>query len=90
MTTEQTEQRRPIITLGQGINLGLVVVLLGAAWQLGEKMADMRVYMAQAQGAVDVLSARVETLSRQQDQMRADLKDVISEMRGIRDEAKPR
>jgi outer membrane murein-binding lipoprotein Lpp len=39
---------------------------------------------------VDVLSARVETLSRQQDQMRADLKDVISEMRGIRDEAKPR
>jgi outer membrane murein-binding lipoprotein Lpp len=90
VTTEQTEQRRPIITLGQGINLGLVVVLLGAAWQLGEKMADMRVYMAQAQGAVDVLSARVETLSRQQDQMRADLKDVISEMRGIRDEAKPR
>jgi hypothetical protein len=77
--------RRPPITLGNGINIGLAIVLIGAAWQLGEKVADMRVAQADSQGDIKALTASVSGLARAQDQMRDDLKDLDRKVQGISD-----
>ena len=74
--------RRPLVTLGQGINLGLVVVLLGAAWQLGERMAELRVNVAEAKGEIAVLAERISSLSASQGRMQTDLTLIRSEVNG--------
>lgn len=74
------DARKPLITLGQGLNLGLVVVLLGAAWQLGEKMAEMRVNLAEAKGEIAVLAERIRSLSMSQERMQTDLTVIRSEV----------
>lgn len=79
MTDSAGVSRRPLITPGQGVNIGLVIVLLGAAWQLGEKQADIRVLLAQTQGEIRALSTTVDGL-------RQDLRDLRAEVKGIKDE----
>lgn len=81
--TENAPSARPIITLGQGVNLGLVIVLLGAAWQLGERVADLRVFLAQTQGDIKTLSAGMDSL-------RQELRDVREEVKGIKNEDRTR
>ena len=81
--SEQAPQRRALITAGQGVNIGLVIVLLGAAWQLGERVADLRVSLAQTQGDIQTLSATVDNL-------RQEVRDIRTEMKGITNESRTR
>lgn len=75
--------RRALITAGQGVNIGLVIVLLGAAWQLGERVADLRVSLAQTQGDIQSLSVTVENL-------RQEVRDIRTEMKGNLNESRTR
>lgn len=75
----ENNDRRPLITTGQGVNIGLVIVLLGAAWQLGERVADLRVSLAQMQGDTEALSQAVDGL-------RQEIRDIREDVKGIKNE----
>lgn len=75
--------RRALITAGQGVNIGLVIVLLGAAWQLGERVADLRVSLAQTQGDIQTLSSTVDNL-------RQEIRDIREDVKGLKNESRVR
>ena len=79
----EAPQRRALITAGQGVNIGLVIVLLGAAWQLGERVADLRVSLAQMQGDTKALSQALDGL-------RQEIRDIREGVKGIKNEGRTR
>lgn len=73
-----TARRAPLITLGNGINIALAIVLIGAAWNLSEKLGDVRVAQADSRGDVKALTVTVDGLAK-------GLADLREEVRGLND-----